>query len=96
MTISKKKFKKALEEGRIVVTGTLFSRRNGWTGYKVWENTTSGLTEIKKACRYWDDEHQCYDILVVEASRPWEIILAIGNQLGLKCSEMRKRYKVLI
>ncbi len=94
----KEDYKKALEEGRIYIVGTKFTR-NGWTHFDVYEcknyGDTVGMERITVPSAYWRESTGDYACSAWGTSRTLEIILAIGYKLGLYFHDIKQNYRTL-
>jgi hypothetical protein len=89
--ITKEQYKKALEEYRILVSGTKYTR-NGWTGFRVFEIRENKLIEINLDCSYKSKKDWGYSCSAWGTNRILEIILAIGYKLGLEFNEIKQNW----
>lgn len=90
--ITKEQYKKALEENRIVVSGTKYTS-NGWTGFRVFEIKGNKLNEILIDCDYKSKKDWGYSCSGFGTNRILEIIIAIGYKLGLEFNEIKQNWQ---
>jgi hypothetical protein len=93
LEITKDDFKKALDEKRVIITGALLTR-NGWTGYNVYIINQPGgnfpFTMLSGMSPYWSEKKRFYHIVAWGTNRTLEIILSIGENLGLSFGEIKQ------
>lgn len=89
MEITKEAYKKAIEERRIFIVGTKYTR-NGWTEFDVYEIRDNQLLRIvRPEAGYYNKKNYNYKCTAWGTSRALEIFLAIGHDLGLTFEEMK-------
>lgn len=92
--MTKLQYKKALEQGKIIIIGCKFTA-NGWTGFKVFRVNKNQIEPVIIKTAYWSEKGGYYKCNAWGTDRRLEIILSIGYQLGLKFNEIRQNYKWL-
>jgi len=94
--ITKTRFKNALESNRVFMTSEM-QTRNGVTGYNVYIKDAKGPTmrQLLGHSSYWSDTKRCYHCTAWGTSRPLEIILSIGYELGLKFNQIKQSWTFL-
>ena len=92
--ITKKIFKKALEEKRVYLT-TKIRTSNGITGYNIYIYRENQMYWLCGHSSYWSDSKECYHCTAWGTSRPLEIILSIGYELGLTFHEIRQNHQMI-
>ena len=95
--ITKTKFKNALESGRVYLSTEIQNSRNGITGYNVYvrDAKTGVMSKITGHSPYWSEKKWCYHCVAWGTSRPLEIILSIGYELGLDFHDIKQRWNYL-
>ena len=94
--ITKTKFKNALKSGRVYMTSAI-QTKNGITGYNVYVKEAKG-SQMLMLCghsSYWSDKKRCYHCTAWGTSRPLEIILSIGYELGLKFHDIKQNWNFM-
>lgn len=86
--MTKEEYKKALEERRIFVVGSKYTR-NGWTEFRVYEIKDNKIETVWVHSPYQNKKTGTYKCTAWGTSRVLEITLSIGYALGLKFDEMR-------
>lgn len=92
--IKKEKFKKALEENRVVVSGTKYNK-NGWVGFRVFIQENSKLTEVDVECSYKSKKRLGYECSAWGTNRILEVILSIGAALGLEFHDIKQQWNFI-
>lgn len=92
--ITKGEYKKALEAGKIYITGSKYTS-NGWTQFKVWRLFKNKLIPIWVNCPYANEKNWDYRCVAFGTNRQLEIILSIGYELGLEFNEITQNYRLL-
>lgn len=98
--LTKTLFKNALKNNRVYMSAAL-QTRNGITGYNLYikrktsKNVNGGMWSVLGHSPYWSDKKQFYHVTAWGTSRPLEIILSIGYELGLKFGDIRQNWTFL-
>lgn len=91
--MTKEQYKQALEDGRILIVGTRFTK-NGWVEFKAYEIVDNKLCPIMiEKSAYWNKNNYNYRCLAWGTDRRLEIILSIGYNLGLTFHEIKQNYR---
>ena len=97
-TTTAKRYAKALQERRVVIVGTKFTR-NGWTQFRVFiipkglKDGSEALCDvIVPEASYYNGRTRSYNCSAWGTDRRLEVILSIGYALGLSFSDMSQRY----
>ncbi len=98
--MNKETYKKALQDGRVIIVGCKYSQKNGWTGFKVYLVTKKGTLERIdgsdiKGVGYWNEKGGYFKCGAWGTDRRLEIILSIGYALGLQFKDIRQNYQWL-
>lgn len=94
--ITRQQYKKAIEQRRIFIVGTKYSR-NGWTEFDVYEIRKNNLIRITVPnAGYYNKKNYNYKCTAWGTSRALEIFLAIGYELGLSFSDMSPQVSSII
>ena len=98
--ITKNQFKKALEKGNVYVVPSKYTR-NGWTEYRIYRmahNKVIGKTDLLPVIvsdSQYHKEGNIYKCVAWGTNRVLEIILSIGEVLGLSFHEIAQNYQML-
>ena len=94
--ITKTLYKNALKAGRVFMS-TAMQTRNGITGYNLYIQDAKDKS-MRMVCGhspYWSDKKRCYWVTCWGTSRPLEVILSVGNSLGLKHGDIRQNWNYM-
>lgn len=94
--LSKTIYKNALKEGRVYLT-VASQTSNGTTGYNLYilDKKTRYMKYVCGHSCYWSNTKGYYHVVAWGTSRPLEVILSVGYNLGLKFEEIRQNYRVI-
>lgn len=91
----KTRYKRALEAGRVFLTAENMTR-NGITEYNLYMTTPKGkIEQITGNSVCWSETKHSYHVTAWGTSRPLEVILSVGYNLGLSFSEIKQNYRML-
>lgn len=106
--LTKEIFKKALEERRVYLTTKITTSRNDIIGYNVYildigeldiglsyRPSPVQMLHVMGHSPLWSDSKECYHTTIWSTSRSKKIILSIGENLGLKSSEILQTHQMI-
>jgi len=96
--LTKEIYQQALVDGRVIMTANNHTR-NGITEYNLYiQDPAPDMLGLRQVCghsQYWSNNKEAYWVTCWGTSRPLEVILSVGDSLGLKHSEMEQNWKFL-
>lgn len=97
--LTKAIYRKALREGRVYMTAQIRTS-NGITGYNLYiaevdKHHKVTLLHVYGHSGYWSKARQCYHVTCWGTSRPLEVILSVGYNLGLKFEDIKQNWNFL-
>ena len=92
--LTKTIYKNALAKGKVYMSANNHTR-NGITEYKLYVKTKDGLTQVRGHSPYWSKRKQAYWVTCWGTSRPLEIILSVGYELGLEFHDIKQNWNFL-